>query len=83
VRSILHRERASSLDSRVRDGARNHPAANGRWMDDDAHASRRRRPRSTDDRRPRISRARGAFVSRDVAVVVCRPPSAARARERV
>ena len=55
-------------------------------MDDDAHASRRRRPRSTDDRRPRStddrSRAREARSSRETSPsssAVRRPP---RARER-
>lgn len=55
-------------------------------MDDDAHASRRRRPRSTDDRRPRStddrSRAREPRSSRETSPsssAVRRPP---RARER-
>lgn len=55
-------------------------------MDDDAHAPRRRRPRSTDDRRPRStddrSRAREARSSRETSPsssAVRRPP---RARER-
>ena len=55
-------------------------------MDDDAHASRRRRPRSTDDRRPRStddrSPAREARSSRETSPsssAVRRPP---RARER-